>query len=255
MTEGNEFQMIRIALVDDNEAFLHDMRQIVESCTEFTPDMHCDIYTSGSDFLHAGSGRYQLVILDMQMDGKNGYETARKLREADDFAVVAFISGVVLPKPEHFKVQPYRYLLKKADPEELRQDVEELLQETKCRSLSETVEVAGDGRAWRIPVRNILCIAKAKRGSLLTIADEYPAKTALRSNERLEAWYAQLCAHGFEYAHSSYIVNLRSIIKITTNELTLSNGEVLNISRTCSRKFHESFSSCFHKKYRRRNEK
>lgn len=247
--------MIKVAIVDDNEVFLREMRQIVESCTEFTADMVCDIYTSGSDFLRAGRRAYQLAILDMQIEGKNGYETAQELRETDDSAVVAFISGVVQPEPEHFRVQPYRYLLKNANPEEIRRDVEELLRETKWRCLKETVEVAGDGRAWRIPIRSILYVEKAKRGSLFKVAEESVAgmreETVLRSNERLDNWYAELSAHGFEYAHSSYIVNLKSITKIMTDELTLSNGDTLSISRACRRKFHESFSLYFHKRYQR----
>lgn len=250
--------MIKVAIVDDNEVFLHEMRKIVESCPEFTADMVCDIYSSGSDFLRAGRGVYQLVMLDMQMEGKSGYETAQKLREMDDSAVIAFISGVILPEPEHFRVQPYRYLLKNADPEETSRDVEELLQKTKLRCLSETVEVTSDGKAWRIPIRNILYISKAKRGSLLTISDKSASgggavlrSPVLRSNEKLENWYTQLGDRGFEYAHSSYIVNLKSITKIMTYELMLSNGETLSISRACRGKFHESFSLYFHKKYQR----
>ena len=250
--------MIKVALVDDNEAFLHEMKQIVESCTEFTADMVCDSYSNGGDFLQAGRGVYQLVILDMQMEGKSGYETAQILRETDNSTVVAFVSGVVWPQPEHFKVQPYRYLLKNADPKEIHRDVEELLRETKRRCLSETVEVTSDGKAWRVPIRNILYIAKAKRGSLLTLGDESATSggavlrsPVLRSNEKLENWYTQLSEHGFEYAHSSYIVNLKSITKIMTDELTLSNGERLSISRACRGKFHESFSLYFHKRYQR----
>ena len=67
--------MIRIALVDDNKAFLQHIRHTVESCTEFTADMACDTYSSGLDFMNSGGGTYQLVILDMQMEGKSGYET------------------------------------------------------------------------------------------------------------------------------------------------------------------------------------
>ena len=204
--------------------------------------------------MQADNGAYQLVILDMQMEGKSGYETAQKLRERDDSAVIAFVSGVILPKPEHFKVQPYRYLLKNADKDEISLDIEELLRETKRRSLNEMVEVVCDGEARRIPIRSILYIAKAKRGSLLTVEDSHAGggKT-LQSNERLEKWYTQLCMQGFEYAHTSYIVNLRAVTKVVKNELTMVNGDKLGISRTCSSKFHQSFSAYFHKKYKRGN--
>ena len=36
--------MIKVAIVDDNEIFLREMRQIVESCSGFMADMVCDTY-------------------------------------------------------------------------------------------------------------------------------------------------------------------------------------------------------------------
>ena len=101
----------------------------------------------------------------------------------------------------------------------------------------------------KLEIAGILYIAKAKRGSLLTMSGGN--ETALRSNEKLENWYLQLHSLGFEYAHSSYIVNLKAVIKIMNDELTLSNGEILSISRACRGKFHESFSLYFHKGYHR----
>ena len=244
--------MVNIAIVDDNKAFLQEMKQNIEACREFTADMVCDTYCSGVDFLQADFGAYRLVILDMQMEGMGGYETARRLREKDEGVVIAFVSGVILPEPEHFRVQPYRYLLKDSDADERMRDMEELLRETKRRSCSEMAEVVSDGEAQRIPVGSILYIEKTKRGSLLTVeAGGSAGRKTLQSNERLEEWYTQLCAQGFEYAHTSYIVNLKAVTKIMQNELTMSNGDKLGISRTCSKKFHQSFSMYFHKKYKR----
>ena len=73
--------MVNIAIVDDNKAFLQEMKQNIEACKEFTADMVCDTYCSGADFLQADHGAYQLAILDMQMAGMGGYEIAQKLRE------------------------------------------------------------------------------------------------------------------------------------------------------------------------------
>lgn len=246
--------MIKVAIVDDNEAFLQEMKQAVKGCGEFTEGMACDTFSSGAEFLQTDNGTYQLVILDMQMEGVSGYEIAEKLRERDNFAVIAFVSGIVLPKPEHFRVQPYRYLVKNSDTGQMCRDIDELLRETKRRSLEETVEVARDGEARRIFIRDIIYIEKIKRGSLLIVKDDGAGcGTALHSNEKLEDWYAQLCTQGFEYAHTSYIVNLRAVTKIVKNEITMSNGDRLGISRTCGSKFHQSFSVYFHKKYKRGN--
>ena len=183
--------MIKVAIVDDNEIFLREMRQIVESCSGFMADMVCDTYTSGIDFLRVGCGAYQLVILDMQIEGKNGYETAKKLRESDDSVVIAFISGVVFPEPKHFRVQPYRYLLKNADSEEIRRDVEELLQETKERYLNETVEVTGDGRAWRVNFYNLnqfISLVVFKKHPYLFSVYSLPGIVTAASLPVLPAW-------------------------------------------------------------------
>ena len=48
--------MINIAIVDDNTAFLQEMKQNIEACKEFTADMVCDTYCSGADFLQADCG-------------------------------------------------------------------------------------------------------------------------------------------------------------------------------------------------------
>ena len=76
-----QIRMVNIAIVDDNKAFLQEMKQNIEACKEFTADMVCDTYCSGADFLQADRGAYQLAILDMQMAGMGGYEIAQKLRE------------------------------------------------------------------------------------------------------------------------------------------------------------------------------
>ena len=36
--------MINIAIVDDNTAFLQEMKQNIEACKEFTADMACGTY-------------------------------------------------------------------------------------------------------------------------------------------------------------------------------------------------------------------
>ena len=242
--------MINIAIVDDNTAFLQEMKQDIEACKEFTADMACGTYCSGDDFLQSGCGACQLAILDMQMAGMGGYETAQKLREKNENAVIAFVSGVVLPEPEHFRVQPYRYLLKSADIDERMRDIGELLLETKRRSRREMAEVASDGEAQRVPVGSILYIEDKEGKPAHRRSRRCGGRKTLQSNEWLEDWYAQLCAQGFEYAHTSYIVNLKAVTKIMQNELTISNGDRLGISRTCSKKFYQSFSMYFHKKYK-----
>lgn len=60
---------------------------------------------------------------------------------------------------------------------------------------------------------------------------------------------------GFEFAHTSYIVNMQKIVSVVKDDILMSNKQFLRISRTCKQKFHEKFSYYFSKKYRRVTDK
>lgn len=53
-----------------------------------------DLFSSGEQFLFAWDEQpYDLVLLDIQMKGMNGLETARKLREKDTHVHLVFLTN------------------------------------------------------------------------------------------------------------------------------------------------------------------
>ena len=60
-----------------------------------------------------------------------------------------------MPQPEHFEVQPYRYLLKKIDTDKMQKNVSDLLLEMKQRKRNSIVEVVSDGKAYRVYIKDI----------------------------------------------------------------------------------------------------
>lgn len=102
--------MYNIAICDDNEEFLEVMKSTIETNSEYTSGMICHLFLNGKELLDASVEIYNLVILDMQMDYIDSYVTAKGIRQKNKDIVLAFCSGVMMPQPEHFEVQPYRYL-------------------------------------------------------------------------------------------------------------------------------------------------
>lgn len=251
--------MYYFAICDDNAEFLEVMERIIETNPEYEPDMVCQKFLSGKELLHSSVEQYSLVILDMQMDQMDGYTVAKKIRQKNEDTVLAFCSGVIMPQPKHFEVQPYRYLLKKLDADKMQRCVSDLLLETKRRKKNSIVEVVSDGKAYRVNIKDIVYIYRLKRGSVLVIEKGNKGKgeicEEIQSNEKLADWYQQLSDDGFEFAHTSYIVNMQKIISVVKDEILMSNKHYLRISRTCKQKFHERFSYYFSKKYRRDTDK
>lgn len=263
--------MYYIAVCDDNREFLTEMKEAIERNAEYEQEMEIDLFSDGRELLKTKK-LYHLVILDMQMDGLGGYETAQQIRMGNSSTVIAFCSGIVPPKPEHFHVQPYRYLIKTMESMELSAEISELLVEMKRRKEECYVEVAYDGKACRVNVRDILYIERMNRSSRMIvdpsrepevwepyingagarwITKRQNGTLEIYSNEPLSEWYIQLADRNFEYAHNSYIVNLLQIRSVFDKELILMDMEQLSITRKYKHTFDEHFSHYYAKKYRR----
>lgn len=250
--------MYNIAVCDDNRQFLETFEKLIRTNSEYEAGMICHKFISGGNLLRAEVENYDLIILDMQMDKLDGFSTAVRIKEKNKNAVLAFCSGVVMPQTKHFEVQPYRYLLKKMDNSEMQKNITDLLLEMKRRKKKDIVEVVNDGRAYRINIDNIIYVYRQKRGSVIVFEKNVSGNTTqieeLQSNEKLSEWYRQLSECGFEFAHTSYIVNMKKIISVEKDDIVMSSRQVLRVSRTCKHQFHERFSYYFSKKYRRGTE-
>ena len=86
-----------------------------------------------------------------------------ELRRYNTQAVLAFCSSVCMPSPEHFNVQPYRYLLKDYPDKKIQQAVDEMLVEMKRRSRKKRLEVTQDGKAILLEAENILYLEKQRQ--------------------------------------------------------------------------------------------
>ena len=95
---GNELQVMKlnIAICDDEKAIREQINELIEkekpgACPEF--------YETG-DSLLAAEKQFDIVFLDIQMDGTDGIETAKLLRQRDEDACYEDQYGILVPLPE-----------------------------------------------------------------------------------------------------------------------------------------------------------
>ena len=79
-----------IAVVDDEKAIREHICGLVE---EQQPESHIEAYATGGELLASGK-RFDIVFLDIQMEGMNGIEAARSLREKQGDTVLVFVTGI-----------------------------------------------------------------------------------------------------------------------------------------------------------------
>ena len=69
-----------IAVVDDEKVIREDICELIE---KQRPESSVEAFSTGEELL-ASEGRFDIVFLDIQMDGMNGIEAARSLRKRQE---------------------------------------------------------------------------------------------------------------------------------------------------------------------------
>lgn len=100
----------------------------------------------------------------------------------------------------------------------------------------------------KIKLSDITYIQKERHGCIIHVIGEksendFDGKLIVR--EKLDKIYLKLKEFGFEYAHSSYIVNIEHVDECDKRQLKLDEGINLDISRSKSKQFNEQFINFF----------
>ena len=118
---------LRFAVVEDRLPDAQRLESLLRLAFGGGQPLVCDHYESGDAFLAAfPSKNYQVIFLDICMEGTNGIETARILRRTDPDLLLVFVTS----SPEYvwdaFPVHPFDYLLKPYREEKLFQLADEM---------------------------------------------------------------------------------------------------------------------------------
>lgn len=245
--------MYHIAVCDDDGMFVEYIKKIIkESWNEDEKELKFYEYSSGEELIKSMMEmlQYDLLILDMQLGGMNGDETARLFRKKFPDAVLVFCSGVRTPTIQSFKATPFRYLLKSHSDDEFQSEMREILKEmVRC---SKDLYIIGHYRKNMVKVRlkNILYIENAKRGSRVVVSpscEEARFEEMILVNEKiveLSERFPQLV-----FAHSSYVVNIEHVDYVNSTGIVLDSGEMLSVSRLYQKSFREVFTRSIAGKY------
>ena len=155
---------LQTAIVEDSKPDAERLKQLLKKAFE-NENISCSCFASGDEFLRAGWREgYQVVFLDICMEGTNGIETAQRLRAADPDLLIVFVTS----SPEYvwdaFPVHPFDYLLKPYKDEKFEQLAGEL-RRVLCRQQPE-LEVRIARQIVRLPLtkiyylrhRTIMCV-------------------------------------------------------------------------------------------------
>lgn len=217
--------MLYIAVCDDNEADTAFTVSLIEKWKkEKMLPLQIESFLSAEAFLFAyeTDQKYDLLLLDIEMDGMSGVDLAKRLRGMGARLQLVFITGYMEYISEGYDVEALHYLMKPVTEIKLTEVLDRALERVRTRE-KELVLSISDGMI-KLPLYDIRYIEVSKNYVAVHAGETFRVKRTLNELEtELD--------DSFFRVHRSYIVGLRFIKKITKTEVILKDGTEVPLSR------------------------
>ncbi len=223
--------MIRIAICDDEKHMSDHIRAMASDFfRKKNREIQLRTFLSGEELLNY-DGQIDILFLDIQMNGMDGLETARKLRAGKFRGFLIFITVLKEMVFQSFEVQAYDYLVKPVDEKQFRKTMERLY--VSMQNTSEDSLLVQQGYERRIvPKDEIVFCEVIDRKIYLNLA----SGEVVDYYERIENLETKLGSHFFR-CHRSYLINLKHLKGYKNGTAYMDNHKEIPVSRLRSREF------------------
>lgn len=225
---------VRIAVCDDEYIF---REKIINSIYSFFGklDTTCVEFDDGDKLVQAvGNGmEFDAFFLDIEMPVLDGMKTAGKLREMGIGVPIVFLTSHIEFAMDGYEVSAFRFLPKNVSEEKMEKTLQ-LLKEELCEK--QKLIVRCDGENLFLSVDEIVYIEAMNRSVRIVMNDrEYSVRMKIGEIEKETAGISD----AFARIHRGYIVNMAHVKKQNGNEISVSGGDVLPVSRSVAAEFRE----------------
>lgn len=218
---------MNIAIIDDIASDAEQLKRIITSYFE-NRQIPTEIrYFSSAEafFDDYRPGNFQILFLDIYMDGITGMEAARRIRNQSDDCILVFVTTSSEFAVESYDVNAAYYLLKPFQPEKLCQILDSF--RLKEALHARYIEIISDRVPVRVPLHSIL-YADTFRNDVCLHTDAGP----LRSYLTFHKFEDQIRdCHNFLSCYRGCMVNMDRIQEATDDGFLLDNGETVQIRK------------------------
>jgi len=223
--------LIHIAICDDEKHMSDHIRAMAsEFFRKKNREIQLRTFLSGEELLNY-DGQIDILFLDIQMNGMDGLETARKLRAGKFRGFLIFITVLKEMVFQSFEVQAYDYLVKPVDEKQFRKTMERLY--VSMQNTSEDSLLVQQGYERRIvPKDEIVFCEVIDRKIYLNLA----SGEVVDYYERIENLETKLDSYFFR-CHRSYLINLKHLKGYKNGTAYMDNNKEVPVSRLRSKEF------------------
>ena len=217
--------MLNIALVENDNADAKLFTDIASSYFNAAGEQfHIETYTTGEAFLANYQGQFQMVFMDIELDGINGMDTAKKLRQKDNNVILIFLTNLAHYAIAGYEVNAMDYILKPLKADAFRLKIPKVLALVHQQD-KKTITVLSKGQLHTFSTEELYYVeVLSHRLYYHTTRGEYDVRGTISDAEE------ELYKYDFRRCNNGYLVNLRLVTGIEGNDVKV-GPHVLPISR------------------------
>ena len=215
---------IRVAICDD----LPGERDTLLDLLDRSPvETKSTLFGSGEEVLEAfRPGKFDLLLMDIYMDGMTGVEAVQKIREMDKAIPIAFTTTSTEHTLESYRLSVLKYLEKPVR----QKDIDDLLRLVKLQKDSAPrLAIQQNGKTQKLPLSELMVLEQQGHHVVLSLK----GGSTIQLYGKLSDLLPQLEGQPFFCPHKSYCVNLAFVRRINEEYqcYKMSDGKNVPISR------------------------
>lgn len=228
--------MLKIAICDDESLLLNDLKtKVHKHLNELALEIQISCFSSGLALLYA-SQYFDVIIMDIKMEGLDGMEVIRRLREKGIYSQVIFVTSYKDYVFQAFDVDAVHYLVKPVADNDLFHALNKAIR--RCDQVdAQTITITKGNSVQVILFREILyCEAIDHKIYIHTLARRFDCYS------KLDTLQSQLDERFFR-CHRSYLVNMNFVSGKEGDSIIMVNGDKVFVSRRKQQQFSQQLLS------------
>lgn len=228
-------ETIRIGICDDEEFFREELDKLVSVyANETEQDFFIHTYSKAedvaNDILEKGEV-YELLFLDVEMDGMTGMEAAQKLRKAGYKGVICFVSSKCHYAFDAFGVEAIGYVHKPAKYLDVKSIIKKAIaqihyQRDEEEAQKRYIEIVTQNEKATVDLHNVLYMEKRRNQCVIHMED-----SEIVCYETLKSLYERIDKTKFSFTHQGFIVNFDKIKEVKKDTVCFGAGREIPVSR------------------------
>lgn len=227
--------MLRIGICEDVFIELHRQKKMVKAImARLAKNAEVFDFQSGEELLCEieNTGSMDILLLDIEMQGINGIDTAKIVRESDDMTVLIFISSYDQYCKEMIGVRPFAFIDKPLQEQELERTLRNVVKKRFNNAIERYVFYYQKMR-YNIPLASIRFFQSEKRLVHVGVVPKDNLSEEYVFYGKLEDVETEIEGRSIKFlrVRKSFLANTLHIMEYCVDRIVMDDGTTIEISK------------------------